>query len=171
MTLSALQTFGIGFERSDENTIVIRGGQRYCPQRAKVEGDYSNAAFFQALDMLGGDVQVGNLDADSLQVLRLRFPVDPPTHKVIPSQRHPLCTSASLREIPITQQPLHITEIVLRQRHQQNASVLKRLQLTLELDPRTNALYPILTDNTVSDRYLGVMHICSAYQLTLRSCL
>ena len=67
MTLTALQTFGIGFERPDENTIVIRGGQRYCPQRAKVEGDYSNAAFFQALDMLGGDVQVGNLDEDSLQ--------------------------------------------------------------------------------------------------------
>lgn len=67
MTLYALKTFGISFERPDENTILINGGQRYCPQRAKVEGDYSNAAFFQALDMLGGDVQVGNLDAGSLQ--------------------------------------------------------------------------------------------------------
>ena len=67
MTLSALKTFGIEWTRPDENTILISGGQRYCPQRAKVEGDYSNAAFFQALDMLGGDVQVGNLDADSLQ--------------------------------------------------------------------------------------------------------
>ena len=96
------------------------------------------------------------LARDLQQVLRLRFPVDSPTHKVIPSQRHPLCASASLREIPITQQPLHITEIVLRQRHQQNASVLKRLQLTLELDPRTNALYPILTDNTVPQRIVEV---------------
>ena len=67
MTLSALRTFGIRWDRPDENTIVIQGNQRYCPRRAKVEGDYSNAAFFQALDMLGGDVQVGNLDADSLQ--------------------------------------------------------------------------------------------------------
>ena len=67
MTLSALKTFGIEWTRPDENTILISGGQRYCPQWAKVEGDYSNAAFFQALDMLGGDVKVGNLDADSLQ--------------------------------------------------------------------------------------------------------
>lgn len=67
MTLSALKTFGISFERPDENTILIEGGQRYRPQRAKVEGDYSNAAFFQALNMLGGTVEVGNLDADSLQ--------------------------------------------------------------------------------------------------------
>ncbi len=67
MTLSALKTFGIRWDRPDENTIVVMGGQRYCPRRAKVEGDYSNAAFFQALDMLGGDVQVGNLDGDSLQ--------------------------------------------------------------------------------------------------------
>lgn len=67
MTLYAMKTFGIGWERPDENTIIIKGGQRYCPQRAKVEGDYSNAAFFQALDMLGGDVKVGNLDGGSLQ--------------------------------------------------------------------------------------------------------
>lgn len=67
MTLSALKAFGIAWTRPDENTILIKGGQRYRPWRAKVEGDYSNAAFFQTLDMLGGDVQVGNLDADSLQ--------------------------------------------------------------------------------------------------------
>ena len=67
MTLSALKTFDISFERPDENTILINGGQRYRPQRAKVEGDYSNAAFFQALDMLGGGVDVGNLKTDSLQ--------------------------------------------------------------------------------------------------------
>ena len=67
MTLYALKTFGIRWDRPDENTIAIQGGQRYCPQRAKAEGDYSNAAFFQALDMLGGNVHVGNLDANSLQ--------------------------------------------------------------------------------------------------------
>ena len=67
MTLSALKAFGIAWTRPDENTILIKGGQRYRPRRAKVEGDYSNAAFFQTLDMLGGDVHVSNLDADSLQ--------------------------------------------------------------------------------------------------------
>ena len=67
MTLSALETFGIIFQRSDENTIIIKGGQSCSPRHVKVEGDYSNAAFFQALDILGGDVCVEGLNPHSLQ--------------------------------------------------------------------------------------------------------
>ena len=37
------------------------------PRDLKVEGDYSNAAFFEALTLLGGDVQVEGLDENSLQ--------------------------------------------------------------------------------------------------------
>ena len=47
--------------------IHIPGRQRYMPRDLKVEGDYSNAAFFEALNLLGGDVQVEGLDENSLQ--------------------------------------------------------------------------------------------------------
>ena len=37
------------------------------PRNLEVEGDYSNAAFFEALTLLGGRVQVDGLKEDSLQ--------------------------------------------------------------------------------------------------------
>lgn len=67
LTLSALTQFGVHVEWGKENTLFIKGGQAYQPRRAEVEGDYSNAAFFEALNYLGGDVQVTGLSADSLQ--------------------------------------------------------------------------------------------------------
>jgi 3-phosphoshikimate 1-carboxyvinyltransferase len=67
MTLQALSLFGVtaGFE--DEVTIRIPGSQQYMPRDVAVEGDWSNAAFFDALNTLGGDVQLSGLQADSLQ--------------------------------------------------------------------------------------------------------
>ena len=62
MTLSALSAFGVEVEREDENTFRIPGGQRFRRREARVEGDWSNAAFFLALG-----VPVTGLDAASLQ--------------------------------------------------------------------------------------------------------
>ena len=67
MTMSALATFGVETEWKDEKTIYIRGGQQYKAKEAYVEGDYSNAAFFEALNVLGGHVEIGNLRQDSIQ--------------------------------------------------------------------------------------------------------
>lgn len=67
MTMAALQAFGVEASWKDENTIYIPGGQRYKASEAYVEGDYSNAAFFEALNVLGGDVEIGNLSPDSIQ--------------------------------------------------------------------------------------------------------
>ncbi len=62
MTVEALQCFGIQIDRPDENTFVIPGGQHYAAAEVTVEGDYSNAAFFEALG-----VSLTGLRADSLQ--------------------------------------------------------------------------------------------------------
>ncbi len=67
LTRSALAKFGVHAEWREGSTLLVRGGQRYKPQNASVEGDYSNAAFFEALNCVGGEVTVGGLCADSLQ--------------------------------------------------------------------------------------------------------
>lgn len=67
LTLSSLKTFGINVDSSDIRNIKIKGNQRYISQNIAVEGDYSNAAFFEALNFLGGNVTVNGLDKNSLQ--------------------------------------------------------------------------------------------------------
>ena len=66
MTLQALETFGVS-ACMDGHTITVPGAQTYRPQDVTVEGDWSNAAFFDALDLLGGDVRLQGLRDDSLQ--------------------------------------------------------------------------------------------------------
>ncbi|MBE6554397.1 MAG: 3-phosphoshikimate 1-carboxyvinyltransferase [Ruminococcaceae bacterium] len=67
LTVDALHEFGVVAEWSDEHTLRIPGGQSYRAHETAVEGDYSNAAFLDALGMLGGSVEVTGLRADSLQ--------------------------------------------------------------------------------------------------------
>ena len=67
LTVSALAQFGVRVDWKSDNTIAIRGSQRYSPRQTSVEGDYSNAAFFAALNTVGGDVTVVGLPEDSLQ--------------------------------------------------------------------------------------------------------
>ena len=66
MTLEALETFGIVI-RQDGDTFYIRGNQTYQAKHVTVEGDYSNAAFLDAFNLIGGDVKVQGLRLDSLQ--------------------------------------------------------------------------------------------------------
>ena len=67
LTVSALRRFGVMVNFRSDNEIIISGGQSYIPQIAEVEGDYSNAAFFEAFNLIGGDVTVTGLSPDSLQ--------------------------------------------------------------------------------------------------------
>ena len=67
MTISALNTFGVKVYWEGDNTLIIPGRQTYYADEVTVEGDYSNAAFLEALNIFGGEVEVGNLTADSLQ--------------------------------------------------------------------------------------------------------
>lgn len=66
MTMEALTTFGIEI-RQEGNTYYIKGNQSYQAQDVTVEGDYSNAAFLDAFNLIGGNVNVSGLRPDSLQ--------------------------------------------------------------------------------------------------------
>lgn len=67
MTIDTLKLFGVNVERESQTEIKIKGSQRYVSGEFSVEGDYSNAAFFDALNLLGGDVTVTGLDENSRQ--------------------------------------------------------------------------------------------------------
>lgn len=66
MTLEALATFDIDIKQ-EGNTFFIKGNQVYQAKDVVVEGDYSNAAFLDAFNLIGGDVIVEGLRRDSLQ--------------------------------------------------------------------------------------------------------
>ncbi len=66
LTVSALKSFGAVIEFEDEFTIVIKKS-KLNSFSGTVEGDYSNAAFLDAFNYIGSDVQIKNLNPDSLQ--------------------------------------------------------------------------------------------------------
>lgn len=66
MTLEALEIYGIQVERKN-NTYYIPGNQTYQATCGMVEGDYSNGAFLDAFNLIGGEVIVEGLKEDSLQ--------------------------------------------------------------------------------------------------------
>lgn len=67
LTREALASFGVVTEWLDEHTLRIPGGQRLRASDITVEGDYSNAAFTEALNLFGGEVCVHGLREGSLQ--------------------------------------------------------------------------------------------------------
>lgn len=66
ITVDILKRFGISIEET-ENGFKIRGGQKYTPHNERVEGDYSQAAFFYVANALGSEVEICNLKPDSVQ--------------------------------------------------------------------------------------------------------
>ena len=81
MTVAALRQFGIEVETSlrgarrecratwqpQPTNYRIKGNQSYCPADVTVEGDYSNAAFFEALNYAGSSVKIDGLRENTLQ--------------------------------------------------------------------------------------------------------
>ena len=67
MTVNTLKEFGISVYFDDELTVRIPGGQKYVSGDFSVEGDWSGAAFLDALNLLGSDVNVLGLDENSAQ--------------------------------------------------------------------------------------------------------
>lgn len=66
LTLSALAGFGIRIYR-EGSVFHIPGGQTFQSREYTVEGDCSNAAFLEGLNLLGSSVDVTGLKADTLQ--------------------------------------------------------------------------------------------------------
>lgn len=79
MTVASLAVFGIVIEKRSEREWFIKGSQsRRSPGIINVEADESGAAFFGALNYIGGDVKLDNLNNNSCQgdrVWRLFFPM------------------------------------------------------------------------------------------------
>ena len=67
LTMSALYSFGVCAKWISENRISVRGGQKYTPADVTVEGDCSNAAFFEALNALGGSVKICGINENTAQ--------------------------------------------------------------------------------------------------------
>ncbi|MBR5112577.1 MAG: 3-phosphoshikimate 1-carboxyvinyltransferase [Clostridia bacterium] len=66
MTLGTLADFGINAEFKEENKIFIKQGE-YKSKDIKVGGDWSNAAFLDAFNLIGGSINVDGLDPESVQ--------------------------------------------------------------------------------------------------------
>ena len=67
LTLDALHSFGIEADWANEYTISVKGNQAFRPTDITVEGDFSGAAFPDALNIFGGEVELCGLKEDSLQ--------------------------------------------------------------------------------------------------------
>ena len=67
LTLRAMSDFGIEIINNNYREIIIKGNQKYNARNYRVEGDYSQAAFFLCADSLGNDVLCKDLDLNSLQ--------------------------------------------------------------------------------------------------------
>ncbi|MBO7217358.1 MAG: 3-phosphoshikimate 1-carboxyvinyltransferase [Clostridia bacterium] len=66
LTIEALNSFGAKVKFSGEYEIIIQKSNMH-EYSGKIEGDYSNAAFLDAFNHIGSNVQIENLRADSLQ--------------------------------------------------------------------------------------------------------
>ncbi len=66
LTIKTLNDFGVKIQKCDR-IYKIKGGQKYLPKDITVEGDYSNAAFLEGFNLLGGNVTVTGLCENSLQ--------------------------------------------------------------------------------------------------------
>jgi len=67
LTIQALNFFGVDVSWKTDEELYIKGGQCYMASDEIVEGDCSNAAFFEAFNYIGGDVQVLGTNPDTLQ--------------------------------------------------------------------------------------------------------
>lgn len=66
ITLGVLRDFGVNVTETD-NGFFIKGNQRFKAFSARVEGDYSQAAFFRVANTLGSDLEILGLSESSLQ--------------------------------------------------------------------------------------------------------
>lgn len=67
LTLSAMKDFGVEIINNNYKEFIIKGNQRYNSRNYRVEGDYSQAAFFLCADALGSEVVLKDLELNSLQ--------------------------------------------------------------------------------------------------------
>lgn len=67
LTLEILNEFGVKIERPDDRAFKIKGNQEFKATKLYCEGDWSNAAFLDAFNLIGGNVEVLGLNTESTQ--------------------------------------------------------------------------------------------------------
>ena len=67
LTIEILNKFGVKVERPNSRNFIIKGNQSFEPTKIYCEGDWSNAAFLDAFNLLGGNVTVLGLNPESCQ--------------------------------------------------------------------------------------------------------
>ena len=67
LTLDVLKNFGIDVENDNHQTYRIKGSQKYRPNDYRVEGDYSQAAFWIVAGLIGDRICLKDLKFDSRQ--------------------------------------------------------------------------------------------------------
>lgn len=67
ITLQAVKIYGINAVWKNKNTVFIEGASSFKGTDTTVEGDFSNSAFLEALNLLGGNVSIDGLDINSPQ--------------------------------------------------------------------------------------------------------
>ena len=66
ITIDVLSQFGVKIEKVN-NGFYIKGNQQYLPQNLSVEGDWSNSAFLEAFNLIGGNVRLKGMNEESYQ--------------------------------------------------------------------------------------------------------
>lgn len=68
MTIDVLKDFGIEIDANLKKEIIIRGNQKFkTSKNYKIEGDYSQAAFWIVAALLNGKIKINNLKQNSSQ--------------------------------------------------------------------------------------------------------
>lgn len=67
LTLQMLNDFKVEVENHDYQEFIIKGNQKYIASDYRVEGDFSQVAFWLVAGLLGADIVCGGLKLDSLQ--------------------------------------------------------------------------------------------------------
>lgn len=67
MTIDMLKKFGVVIANNDYKSFYIKGNQNYKGQNYRVEGDFSQAAFWLVAGILNGNIVCEDLNASSLQ--------------------------------------------------------------------------------------------------------
>ncbi len=67
LTLDMIEKFGVTIKNNNYREFLIKGNQSYKPMNYKVEGDYSQAAFYFSAGALGSEINCLDLDLSSYQ--------------------------------------------------------------------------------------------------------
>lgn len=67
MTIDCMRRFGVEVEETPEGNYKVRGNQVYKPADVRMEGDFSQAAFFYVANAIGNEVVLENIPENSVQ--------------------------------------------------------------------------------------------------------